>query len=199
MKNLTVETRKIGNVTVLDLHGKLEDCASNDILQEAITCLIENGQNQLLLNLAKVSGLDLSCLSQLISSHITLSRRGVHIKLLHLPRVSLLTTNIIKRLQDILDIYESESEAIDSFKIPAFDLVKKNHGLFPDTCYKTLPVDWSTRGMSITFCPELMPNYSRLKRTFTIKELLPSGRVTLKGIDGKYVKESFENVKYSIR
>ena len=78
-------------------------------------------------------------------------------------------------------------------------LIQKKQGQFPDTHYKTLPIEWGMKGMSITFVIEMMPNRTILERTFTIKQLLPSGRVTLNGLYGKYVKESFEDVKYLIR
>jgi anti-sigma B factor antagonist len=194
MKTLTVKTRKFGNVLVLDIKGKLEDSENNKILRTIINRSAEKAQNQILLNLENVSSIDSNCLSQLTSWQFVLNKTGGQSKLLHLP-VNLLTTKTIKKLRSLFDVFESESEAIDSFRIR----VKSIKTPFPETYHKTLPIDWGTRGMSITFLTEMMPNHTLLERIFTIKELLPSGRVTLNGLNGKYVKDSFEDVKYSIR
>jgi hypothetical protein len=49
--------------------------------------------------------------------------------------------------------------------------------------------------MSVTFRAELMPGRDRHERTFRVKELLPSGRVSLQGVDGEHVEKEFEPVQ----
>ena len=44
---------------------------------------------------------------------------------------------------------------------------------------------WARPGMSVTFRAELMPGRDREDRTVRVKELLPSGRVSLHGGDGR--------------
>jgi hypothetical protein len=51
---------------------------------------------------------------------------------------------------------------------------------------------WARPGMTVTFRAELMPGRDREKRTARVKELLPSGRVTLHEIAGEHAQNEFE-------
>ncbi|PWT90692.1 MAG: hypothetical protein C5B55_09350 [Blastocatellia bacterium] len=53
---------------------------------------------------------------------------------------------------------------------------------------------WARPGMMVTFRAELMPGREREERTFRVKELLPSGRVSLHGADGEHAAREFEPV-----
>ena len=54
---------------------------------------------------------------------------------------------------------------------------------------------WARPGMSVTFRAELMPGRDRAKRSFRVKELLPSGRVLLDGTGGEHAEKEFEQVR----
>ena len=51
---------------------------------------------------------------------------------------------------------------------------------------------WARPGMSVTFRAELMPGRSRAERTFRVRELLASNRVTLEGFAGEHAESEFE-------
>ena len=53
---------------------------------------------------------------------------------------------------------------------------------------------WARPGMMVTFRAELMPGRESDDRTFRVKELLPSGRVSLHGVDGEHAEKEFERV-----
>jgi hypothetical protein len=55
---------------------------------------------------------------------------------------------------------------------------------------------WARPGMLVTFRAELMPGRERDERTFRVKELLPSGRVSLQGVDGEHAEKEFEPVNF---
>lgn len=55
---------------------------------------------------------------------------------------------------------------------------------------------WARPGMVVTFRAELMPGRDREDRTFRVKELLPSGRVSLHGADGEHAEKEFEPVHF---
>lgn len=55
---------------------------------------------------------------------------------------------------------------------------------------------WARPGMLVTFRAELMPGRDRDERTFRVKELLWSGRVSLHGVDGEHAEKEFEPVQY---
>jgi hypothetical protein len=50
--------------------------------------------------------------------------------------------------------------------------------------------------MPVTFRAELMPGRDRNQRTFLVKELLPSGRVSLQGVDGEHAEKEFDPVQF---
>lgn len=54
---------------------------------------------------------------------------------------------------------------------------------------------WARPGMMVTFRAELMPGRERHERTFRVKELLSSGRVSLHGVDGEHAEKEFEPVQ----
>ena len=54
---------------------------------------------------------------------------------------------------------------------------------------------WAIPGMLVTFRAELRPGRDRADRTFRVKELLPSGRVSLHGVDGEHAEKEFEPVQ----
>ena len=54
---------------------------------------------------------------------------------------------------------------------------------------------WARPGMQVTFRAELMPGRDRNQRTFVIKELLSSGRVSLHGVDGEHAQKEFEPIQ----
>jgi hypothetical protein len=54
---------------------------------------------------------------------------------------------------------------------------------------------WARPGMTVTFRAELMPGRDREQRTARIKELLPSGRVTLLEIAGEHAQKEFDPLR----
>ena len=55
---------------------------------------------------------------------------------------------------------------------------------------------WARPGMRVTFRAELMPGRDRHERTFTVKELLSSGRVSLHDADGEHTEKEFEAIQF---
>ena len=51
---------------------------------------------------------------------------------------------------------------------------------------------WARPGMTVTFRAEVMPGREREERTARVKDLLPSGRVTLYEVSGEHAQKEFE-------
>jgi hypothetical protein len=58
---------------------------------------------------------------------------------------------------------------------------------------------WARPGMPVTFRAEVMPGRDRNQRTFLVKELLSSGRVSLHEVDGEHAEKEFEAVQFDRR
>jgi len=112
--NLYINERRVGEITVLDMKGRVRLGGGTIALHKAICCLVEEGKLQILLNLASVTHIDSSGLGELISSHITLHAKGGEIKLLHLTE-SLRELMTITKLLTVFDVYDDEPEALNSF------------------------------------------------------------------------------------
>jgi len=55
---------------------------------------------------------------------------------------------------------------------------------------------WARPGMPVTFRAELMPGRDRHQRTFRVKELFWSGRVSLHGVNGEHAEKEFEPIQF---
>ena len=115
MAELNISERQAGDVTVLDLAGKITIGEGSVSLRSAIRRLIEEGKKKILLNLAQVGYVDSSGIGELVSSFTTINREGGQLKLLNLTQKiqDLLT---ITKLLTVFDTYDDEATALNSFK-----------------------------------------------------------------------------------
>src|SRR5919206_1429816 len=105
MAELNIRERQAGDVTILDLEGKITIGEGSVSLRSAIRRLIEEGKKKILLNLAGVSYVDSSGIGELVSSYTTINREGGQLKLLKLTQKikDLLT---ITKLLTVFDVYD---------------------------------------------------------------------------------------------
>ena len=115
MAELNINERQAGDVTVLDMSGKITIGEGSVALRTAIRRLLEEGKKRILLNLAGVGYIDSSGIGELVSSYTAISNAGGQLKLLNLTQKlqDLLT---ITKLLTVFDVYESEADALNSFK-----------------------------------------------------------------------------------
>ena len=114
MNSLTVRTRQVRGVVVVDLEGEITLGDTNRHLHNAIHQLIKEGKRQIILNLANVKRIDSSGLGEIVAGFTTLSTNGGSLKLINMPtRVNDLMT--ITKLYTVFDVYNTEAEGIDSF------------------------------------------------------------------------------------
>ena len=115
MAELNINERQAGDVTVLDMSGKITIGEGSVSLRSAIRRLLEEGKRRILLNLAGVSYIDSSGIGELVSSYTAINKEGGQLKLLNLTQKlqDLLT---ITKLLTVFDVYESEADALNSFK-----------------------------------------------------------------------------------
>ena len=112
---MQIAERQSGSVTVLDLSGKITLGEDGILLKDKLHSLLHQGKKSILLNLGQVTYVDSAGLGALVSAYTTVTREGGSLKLV----------NITKKLQDLLsitklltvfDTYDSEDEAVRSFK-----------------------------------------------------------------------------------
>ncbi|HEY0078851.1 MAG TPA: STAS domain-containing protein [Pyrinomonadaceae bacterium] len=115
MAELNIRERQAGDVTILDMEGKVTIGEGSVALRSAIRRLIEEGKKKILLNLAGVGYVDSSGIGELVSSFTTINREGGQLKLLKLTQKIQDLLGITKLLT-VFDVYDDEAAALNSFK-----------------------------------------------------------------------------------
>ena len=115
MAQLEIQERQAGDVTVLDIDGKVTMGEGSTALKTAVRRLVEEGKKKLLLNLKNVGYMDSSGVGELIASYTTISREGGQLKLLNLTG-KIQDLLVITKLLTVFDTFDNEADALSSFK-----------------------------------------------------------------------------------
>ena len=115
---LTAKTRNIGNVAILDLHGKITLGENTGILRDELSSLLAQGQKNILLNMGGVSYVDSAGLGELVGAYTTATNQGGSVKLLNLQG-KMKDLMQITKLHTIFAIFEDEQGAVSSFSAAA--------------------------------------------------------------------------------
>ena len=115
MAELDIKERQAGDVTVLDMDGKITIGEGSVALRSAIRRLLEEGKKKILLNLSQVSYVDSSGIGEFVASFTAIGREGGQLKLLNLTQ-KIQDLLAITKLLTVFDTYDDESSALNSFK-----------------------------------------------------------------------------------
>jgi anti-sigma B factor antagonist len=126
--NLYINERQAGDVTVLDLKGRLRVGGNAIALHKSIRSLILEKKLSILLNLADVTFIDSCGLGELVASQVSVENKGGEIKLTGLTE-SLRELLTATRLLTVFDDYQNEADALESFTNSA-SRAKKNQLAF---------------------------------------------------------------------
>ena len=115
MAELSIKERMVGEVTILDMDGKITIGEGSVALRGAIRRLLEESKKKILLNLGGVGYIDSSGIGELVSSFTSIGKEQGQLKLLNLS-MKLKDLLGITKLLTVFDVYENESDALSSFK-----------------------------------------------------------------------------------
>ena len=113
---MQIEERKVGDVVVLDLKGKITLGEGDELLKDKVNSLVNQGIKKIILNLADVPYIDSAGLGEVVRTYTTVKRQGGTMRLL----------NLTKRIEDLLAItklltvfetYDNEADAVRSFTV----------------------------------------------------------------------------------
>jgi anti-sigma B factor antagonist len=111
---VTAKTRRVGNVAIIDLNGRITLGESTGILRDELRSLLSQGNKQILLNMAGVTYVDSAGLGELVGAYTTATNQGGAVKLLH-PQTKLKDLMQITKLHTIFPAFEDEKKAVESF------------------------------------------------------------------------------------
>src|SRR6188474_1125484 len=96
---MQIEERAAGEVTILDLKGKMTLGEGDEILKDKINSLVLQGRKQLVLNLADVPYIDSAGLGEVVRTYTTVKRQGG------------------TKLLTVFETYDNEADAVRSFTV----------------------------------------------------------------------------------
>jgi anti-sigma B factor antagonist len=111
---MKIVERQVGDVTVLDLHGKILIGEGDDALRDGVSKLVEGGKTKILLNLADVPYVDSAGLGEIVRCYTTVSRKGGRLKLINLT-AKIRDLLSITKLLTVFETYDSEEQGVKSF------------------------------------------------------------------------------------
>ena len=112
--SVKLNTRQVGDVSVIDVSGRITLGEGSSTLRDALRGLVAQGQKKILLNLGEVSYIDSSGIGELVSGFTSVTNGGGELKLLNLTkRVKDLLQ--ITKLYTVCDVHETEASAVRSF------------------------------------------------------------------------------------
>jgi anti-sigma B factor antagonist len=112
---MKIKRREVEGITILDLSGEMYGGADNMKLVETVSELVEEKKLDLVLNLAKVKWISSTGLGIMVSARSRYAKDGGVIKLLQ-PNDRVLGILQVTRLNLIFDVFDTEEEALTSFK-----------------------------------------------------------------------------------
>lgn len=115
---MEIAERSAGDVTVLDLTGRMTLGEGDEVLREKVNDLVVQGKKKLILNLGGVPYVDSAGLGEIVRTYTTVSRQGGSLKLLSLTkRITDLLS--ITKLLTVFETYDTEADAVRSFQSSA--------------------------------------------------------------------------------
>jgi anti-sigma B factor antagonist len=116
--SLNLNVRENSGVSVIEIYGRLTLGEVATRVTDEVRRLIAGGRKRILVNLAGLTNMDSSGVGLLVAAYATVNREGGQLKLSNLTgRVKDLL--LVTKLYTVLDVYEDEPAALDSFDLRA--------------------------------------------------------------------------------
>jgi anti-sigma B factor antagonist len=107
--------RQIGKVSVLDLYGKITIGRGDVQLRDRVDELLRDGRRNILINLERVSYMDSCGLGEVAACYKHVQAENGTFKLLSPKRGRVADLLQMIKLEELVEFYRSESEALVSF------------------------------------------------------------------------------------
>ena len=112
---MNIRQRQVGDVVVLDVSGKITIGVGDVAIRDAVQVALGGGARDILLNLQQANTIDSAGVGELVSAYTSVAHRGGKLKLVGLPpKVNDILQ--ITQLITVFEVYDTEAEAVESFK-----------------------------------------------------------------------------------
>lgn len=111
---MTISERLVGDVTVVDVQGRIAIQDGADVFGNTLRDIVRRGRVRIIVNFQNVPYIDSTALGQIIRTYTSVTRKEGSLKLLKVtPKVHQLL--VITKLLSVFDLFDDEAEAIKSF------------------------------------------------------------------------------------
>lgn len=111
---MKANVRQVGEVTVVDLNGKITIGEGDVVLREAVEGVLKEDRKKILLNLAKISYMDSAGIGELVACYKRAREKGGELKLLN-PSGKVFDLLQLTKLEEIFETHRDEGQAVKSF------------------------------------------------------------------------------------
>jgi anti-sigma B factor antagonist len=111
---MKASTRKLQDITIVDLSGQIKLGEGSSVLRETVKDLLGKGRKKILLNLADINYIDSSGVGELVSAFTSVRNQGGELQLLHLTKKVHDVLQITK-LYTVFDVKDDEAGAVAAF------------------------------------------------------------------------------------
>jgi anti-sigma B factor antagonist len=118
---MNYEARQVGNVTIMDISGRIDvgvalafGAGAGHPLQEVIRDFAKRGQKNIVLNLREVAYIDSSGIGDLVGSATTLRKQGGDLKIVN-PGMVVQKLLHITRVDTLIEVKPDEASALEAF------------------------------------------------------------------------------------
>jgi anti-sigma B factor antagonist len=108
---MNIRTRTVGEVTILDIDGRIVLGKETMAVRNSIKALLHSGVKKIVLNLFEVNYIDSSGVGELVSSSTAVAKEGGVLKLLNLT-AKVREILAITRLLTVFQVFDDEQAAV---------------------------------------------------------------------------------------
>jgi anti-sigma B factor antagonist len=112
---MKIETRTVGDVTILDCSGKITLGEGTMTVRNKVRDILKSDGKKIILNLADVNYIDSSGIGELVSTYTTVANSGGQLKLLSLTK-KIHELLAITKLLTVFQVFDNEQSALASFR-----------------------------------------------------------------------------------
>ncbi len=112
--SMKLHTRQVGDVTIIDISGRVTLGEGSSAIRETMRDLTAKGDKKLLLNLSDMSYIDSTGIGELVAGFTSASNAGGTVKLLGVTK-HVKDVLQVSRLYTVFEAFDDEATALKSF------------------------------------------------------------------------------------
>ena len=107
---MRIRQRIVDGVVIFDLQGRMTADLRDELLEREIRSALQQGHRRIALNLEGISYMDSTCLGEIVSAYLIVSRGGGRLGLLNVPsRIQHLLDVAQLTMLDMLDLEQTDT------------------------------------------------------------------------------------------